>query len=178
MDFNFKYYGQFDVSSIENKLKINTLDWDYYTFRQTYRKGQQDTKTLPLIWSEDFTENKKWEYYSVFEDDINEVENTLKSILGDGRITIAILINLPKNKKILPHTDSGNDHFFITNRLHIPITTNDECWFRVSDEVKQMKKGEIWEINNSDKVHSVDNDGDTDRIHLLIDYQLANKKLT
>ena len=35
-----------------------------------------------------------------------------------------------------------------------------------------MKPGEIWEINNDLKPHSVKNDGDDDRIHLLIDYRI------
>ena len=33
-----------------------------------------------------------------------------------------------------------------------------------------MKEGEIWEINNNEKKHSVENDGTEDRIHLLIDF--------
>ena len=40
-----------------------------------------------------------------------------------------------------------------------------------------MKEGEIWEIDNAYKMHCVNNDGDTDRIHLLIDYQLEDKKV-
>jgi hypothetical protein len=97
--------------------------------------------------------------------------------LGDGKIEIALLINLPKNKKILPHIDSGNEHFFKTKRIHVPITTNDKCNFIVGDEIVQMKQGEIWEIDNANKVHSVINNGDTDRIHLLIDYKISHKKV-
>jgi hypothetical protein len=33
-----------------------------------------------------------------------------------------------------------------------------------------MKEGEIWEINNNEKEHSVENNGNEDRIHLLIDF--------
>jgi hypothetical protein len=40
-----------------------------------------------------------------------------------------------------------------------------------------MKKGEIWEIDNAYKVHGVINNGDTDRIHLLIDYKISDKKI-
>jgi hypothetical protein len=38
-----------------------------------------------------------------------------------------------------------------------------------------MKEGEIWEINNDDKYHSVENRGETDRIHLLIDWKVSNR---
>jgi hypothetical protein len=176
-EFNFKKYGHYDVSTIEDKINKCNLDWDGYVFRQTHRKGQQDTKTIPLIWSEDFKEVRTWENYDVFKDEIIKIETLFNELIGDGKITTALLINLPKNKKILPHIDSGDQHFFVNNRLHIPIVTNDNCWFKVSDETKQMKKGEIWEIDNSNKIHSVDNNGDTDRIHLLIDYLPLRKKL-
>ena len=39
-----------------------------------------------------------------------------------------------------------------------------------------MKVGELWEINNS-KYHSVVNDGDTDRIHMIIDFKVVKTSL-
>jgi hypothetical protein len=177
MNYNFKYYGKIDISNIDNLIVNTQLNWDEYTFRQTDRYGQADTKTIPLLWSEDFVENTEWKSYEIFKDYLIEIENNLIQLLGEGKIEVALLINLPKNKKILPHTDSGNEHFFKTKRIHIPITTNDKCNFIVGDEIVQMKEGEIWEIDNAYKIHSVNNDGNTDRIHLLIDYQLEDKKI-
>lgn len=177
MDYNFKYYGQIDVSNIDDLLLNTELNWDEYTFRQTNRKGQQHTKTIPLIWSEDFEKKIIWKSYKFFEIPLTQIRNILMNLIGDGEIITALLINLPKNKKILPHTDSGNEHFFKTKRLHIPIITNDKCNFMVGDETIQMKRGEIWEIDNSNKIHSVNNDGNIDRIHLLIDYQPTKKDL-
>jgi hypothetical protein len=153
------------------------LNWDEYTYRQTDRYGQADTKTIPLLWSENFINNTTWKSYEIFQNSLIEIENNLISLLGDGKIEIALLINLPKNKKILPHIDSGNEHFFKTKRIHVPITTNDKCNFIVGDEIVQMKQGEIWEIDNANKIHSVINNGDTDRIHLLIDYKISHKKV-
>jgi hypothetical protein len=177
MSYNFKYYGQIDVSNIDNLIVNTQLNWDEYTYRQTDRYGQSDTKTIPLLWSEDFVENITWKSYKIFKDSLIEIENNLINLLGGGKIEVALLINLPKNKKILPHIDSGYEHFFITKRIHIPITTNDKCNFIVGDEIVQMKKGEMWEIDNANKVHSVNNDGNTDRIHLLIDYKISDKKI-
>ena len=177
MNYNFKYYGQLDISNISDLILNTELNWDEYTFRQTDRYGQADTKTIPLLWSEDFVENTEWKSYEIFKDCLIEIENILINLIGEGKIEVALLINLPKNKKILPHTDSGNVHFFKTKRIHIPITTNDKCNFMVGDEIIQMKQGEIWEIDNANKVHSVNNDGKTDRIHLLIDYQISKTLL-
>jgi len=177
MEYNFKYYDIIDVSKINTLLTNTELNWDEYTYRQKDRDGQSDTKTVPLLWSEDFLENTPWKSYEIFKDCLIEIENKLINIIGEGKIEVALLINLPKNKKILPHTDSGNIHFFKTKRIHIPITTNNKCNFMVGDEIIQMKQGEIWEIDNANKVHSVNNDGNTDRIHLLIDYQIEDKKI-
>ena len=60
-------------------------------------------------------------------------------------------------------------------RTHIPIITNSEVTFTVGGETKFLKEGEIWEINNT-KEHSVDNNSDIDRIHLLIDI-MPNEEL-
>lgn len=174
MNYNFKFYGHIDITNINQVILNNDLNWDEYTYRQTERYGQADTKTIPLIWSEDFVNKLDWPLYNTFKDSLNEIENNLNKLIGKGKIEYALLINLPKNKKILPHTDSGHDHFFKTKRIHIPIKTNDKCDFTVGDEIVQMKLGEVWEIDNANKTHSVNNNGDTDRIHLLIDYMLKN----
>ncbi len=89
--------------------------------------------------------------------------------MGNGSIETAILINLPKNKKIDRHFDLAK-YFIERNRLHIPIITNDKCIFEVDGEEINMKEGEIWEINNHNKPHAVSNGGDIDRVHLLIDW--------
>jgi hypothetical protein len=177
MDFNFKHFGLVDVSKLESLILNSNLDWDYYTFRQTHRKGQQETKTIPLIWGENFNEVYEREFYSIFENELNKIGVILNDMVGEGKISTALLINLPKKKSILPHTDSGDGHFFRTNRLHIPIQTNKSCLFTVSDETIHMQKGHVWEINNSTKTHSVVNNGESDRIHLLIDYEQKNKNL-
>jgi hypothetical protein len=176
MNYNFKYYGKIDVSNIGYLIENTESNWDEYTYRQIDRDGQANTKTIPLIWSEDFINNTTWKSYEIFKDSLIEIENNLINLLGEGKIEIALLINLPKNKRILPHIDNGNEHFIKTKRIHIPIVTNDKCNFRVGSEIIQMKQGEIWEIDNAYKVHGVINDGDTDRIHLLIDYKISDKK--
>ena len=41
---------------------------------------------------------------------------------------------------------------------------------RIDGEEKNLKEGEIWEISNVNKMHSVRNGGQKNRVHLLIDY--------
>ena len=168
MSFNFKLHGKLDVSSIKERLI--GLDWDDYQFRQKTYLDHSKTKTIPLMWDEKKINIKYWPNYELFELDLKNLEVLLNKILGGGIIETAILINLPKGEEIVPHYDVG-EYFSKRNRIHIPIITNKDCLFQIEEELKNMKEGEIWEINNNEKYHSVKNKGNEDRIHLLIDFQ-------
>jgi len=43
--------------------------------------------------------------------------------------------------------------------------------FTVGGESKNLEEGYIWEIKNTEKIHSVINNGQIDRIHLIIDWK-------
>jgi aspartyl/asparaginyl beta-hydroxylase (cupin superfamily) len=101
--------------------------------------------------------------FAMFEEELNKI----KLILPPCEITNAILVVLPSGKNIPPHTDTGL-FFDLYSRIHIPIITNPKCLFTVDGETIHMKAGELWEINNHKK-HSVENNGEEDRIHLIID---------
>lgn len=168
MDFNYKQWGNICIDSIKQKLK--GLDWDKYTFRQDSYSVHRQTKTVPLIWHEN-DKNIKCDTLQLFESEISTLSEYLNINIGTGYLYSAILINLPAKSYIRTHIDAAYI-FKLSSRLHIPIITNDKCIFIVDNEKKQMKPGEIWEINNDLKSHSVKNDGDDDRIHLLIDYRI------
>lgn len=53
-------------------------------------------------------------------------------------------------------------------RLHIPVTTNPHVKFYLADELIEMQAGELWYLDFYQK-HRVENNGATDRIHLVID---------
>lgn len=56
-------------------------------------------------------------------------------------------------------------------RLHIPIYTNDKVTFFVGGEKIKMLPGRLYYVNFS-KLHYVRNDGDTDRLHLVLDLEV------
>lgn len=158
----FTLYG--NVNNIPNLP--NDLKWNEYTYRQTKHEVHSKTKTIPLIWDENLTSKviyHKW--YSYFKEFLDSIP------LPYGYIQSAILIKLPAGKSIPTHVDS-NQFFKKYHRLHIPIQTNPECIFTVGTISKHLQVGEIWEIDNDNKPHSVKNNGQTDRIHLLIDYYI------
>lgn len=81
-----------------------------------------------------------------------------------GRV---LLVNLPAGENIPEHMDSGA-YLQIVHRNHIPIITNHQVMFGVGNTVVNMKENNVYEINNH-KTHYVNNDGDSDRYHLIID---------
>jgi hypothetical protein len=183
---NFKNYGLFDVSTFQGILEENDFNWQEFDFRQKKFDVHKETKTLPLIFSEKLydvfeseenekriledIEDSKSKHFKLFEEELKKIQNHIKSILDeDGYIFRAILVLLPKGKEVLPHKDIGKS-FFIPRRIHLVIDTNSECYFTVGDVTKNLKEGEIWEINNNGIIHSVSNKGDTDRIHLIFDW--------
>lgn len=167
MTFNFKYLGNIDVSSFQKKL--GDLDWDAYTFRQTKHQVHQATKTVPLIFDPKLKFPFPHRSMTLFVSELEQIKSHLKSALGDGSLLSAILINLPAGQVVQRHIDK-REVFINYNRIHIAIETNTDCIFEVDGEEKHLKVGEIWEIDNAEKYHSVRNDGSTDRVHLLVDW--------
>jgi hypothetical protein len=107
----------------------------------------------------------------LFEDEILKIEEKIKSSTGEnGKIMRALLVNLTAGKSIVPHVDTVGFTLVLCRRIHIPIQTNENCFFTVGGDKRNLKLGEIWEINNDKKEHSVDNLGETDRIHLIVDW--------
>ncbi len=168
-DVNFKFISYHDPSGFRSKL--DGLNWNEYTFRQERYKDHSQTFTVPLIWSEKFNSIQYHSNYSVFKEQLDPIFESIKS-LSDGLPITAILINLPAGAKIGRHRDANpiGEIFNSCHRLHYPISTNDDCIFEIDGEERNLKSGEIWEISNVSKLHSVRNDGQSDRIHLLIDW--------
>ena len=169
---NFKNYGLFDVSNFKQIIKESNLDWNEFDFRQKKFDVHKETKTIPILFDEHFNIKKKeTKNYTLFKSEIDKLELHLKNILEeDGRIFRAILVNLPSKKEIPKHKDKG-ESLRIPRRIHIAIYTNKQCSFTVGDVTQHMKQGEIWEIDNAGREHSVSNMGEEDRIHLIVDWQ-------
>lgn len=171
-NFNFKFIANINVENFKNKLPSLTDDsWKEFTFRQETYDVHAKTLTIPLIFSQDF-ESENVAYHGCFEhfaDEIKVLTAIFEEKLGFGYITRTILVNLKANSTIPEHIDSGSS-LDACHRMHIPLITNPKCEFRVGLEIMHMKAGEIWEINNTNKFHSVKNSSEVDRIHLIVDW--------
>jgi len=172
---SFKFYGLYDISKIKNIIIDNNLDWNEFTLRQRACTDMVNTQTIKIIYDDNFfgtnfnpviTEN-----YELFREELDNISEIIKKFTnGKGYLLRAILTKLYKHKDIPKHVDTANSTFTYSRRIHIPITTNPECIFTVGNESINMKEGEIWEMNNDKLEHSVQNNGDEDRIHLIIDW--------
>jgi len=78
------------------------------------------------------------------------------------------LMKLDAHAVIKPHHDHELNFEQGEVRIHIPVVTNPELKFYLEDERVVMEEGSCWYLNLS-LTHSVRNDGDTPRVHLVID---------
>jgi len=78
------------------------------------------------------------------------------------------LMNLPPAAIVNTHTDHNCGYEDGVFRIHIPILTNEQVYFTLNNEVLIMRSGEVW-YTNVNLPHGVENKGQTDRVHLVID---------
>ncbi|RZM21788.1 MAG: hypothetical protein EOO88_31480 [Pedobacter sp.] len=78
------------------------------------------------------------------------------------------LMKLGAGAIIKPHVDDALNFEEGEVRIHIPVVTNPGLKFYLEDERLVMEEGSCWYLNLSRK-HSVVNEGNTDRVHLVID---------
>ncbi len=166
---NFKYLGKVNIKTIKESL--NKFDWEKFLYRQETFDVHKHTQSVPLIFDKDFRINNPTylKDFNLCENFLTNLKQKFKKKLGEGFIIRALLVKLKNNSAISPHCDSGLS-LNSCNRVHIPIVTNRKVIFTVGEESKYLKTGEMWEINNSQKIHSVSNSSHKDRVHLIVDW--------
>lgn len=78
------------------------------------------------------------------------------------------LMRLDPGSRIKPHSDHDLDAALGQARLHVPVTSNPDVAFRLNGTQVVMQPGEAWYLRLSD-THSIDNNGQSTRVHLVID---------
>ena len=178
-NFNFNFFGKYDVLPIQNYINTFSDEWFIDTSRQDIFHAHKDTNSYfiyktNLGWKqgEDLVVEQK-SNYKVLLDMINPIIKDLE-LRHEGVKSNVLFIKLKAGHIIPSHSDSG-EYLLSSRRHHIPIITSDQTFFTVGSEKINMAEGECWEINNS-KVHSVENNSKKDRVHLLIDI-MPNKEM-
>ena len=81
-----------------------------------------------------------------------------------GRV---LIVNLKPSGHVIKHNDQGTyaDHY---SRFHLVLRSNQWCSQTCGDQMQKFEAGEVWWFNHK-KLHTADNVGMTDRVHLIFD---------
>jgi hypothetical protein len=93
---------------------------------------------------------------------------------GLGYFVRATLVRLKAGGSIAPHQDN-NFSLAHSHRIHLPIITNHQVLFTVGRDTMSLAPGDMYEINNR-RMHSVRNDSEHDRVHLILDFVLPGEQ--
>lgn len=101
---------------------------------------------------------------------LRPVLRALAARYGAGIPALISFVRLRAHTTIPRHRDGPAERPPVwAHRTHTAIETNPGVVFEVDGEHRHIGRGEIVEINNW-REHGVANDGDRDRIHLLVDW--------
>jgi len=177
-DGNFRALGRCDVSALKATCAaLVEEDWNREPWRQERFKIHRFTQTIELVFDQDFRHENptRCEYYHKLgvEPMLAPIEQCIRTAFaptyGDKGYTVrALLVNLKAGGRIPPHDDTGYS-LMACARVHVPVITHEQVVFTVGGERKVMKEGELWEVNNA-RIHSVANEGTSDRVHLILDW--------
>lgn len=93
---------------------------------------------------------------------------SLMARLGAVQLGIILITKVPPGKQVAPHDDRGRwGASFFNTKVAIPLATNDRCFNTCEEEHVVMDLGSAWCFNNQ-VVHTTVNDGETDRVTLLV----------
>jgi hypothetical protein len=98
---------------------------------------------------------------------IGEITNTLQKIEKLGFYPRRARISLLKSgKKSDYHRDAPESEYMI--RLHIPIKTNNKCFYISEGQSVNMLEGKAYLIDTT-RWHQIKNESDEDRYHIIMD---------
>lgn len=165
--------GSTNVDSlIERVLQIPDSAWDHEnTNKPNKYKPLGETKHIPFRFVKSFDnvfESEDKPLWSEWRDDLLSFMDPAAKALGYTEYSFprVMLAKMPAGGTINPHVDVTDSYFI--HKIHIPLTTNPQTIFTVDDKTMHMKVGKVIEVNNK-RFHSVTNDGDSERIHLIFE---------
>jgi len=163
MNKHFTFIANYDNFDNLKRLveSLTEKDWKSFTKRKTI--ASENVYTIPLIYPRKSVQNSLHQHLNSFIEHIKLVEQLVGMEVQRG-----ILVNLPAHQEIRRHMDRG-EFLQSTHRIHLPVITNSKCLFSIGDEEMVIPAGQLWEVNNTGEYHNVKNDGDFDRIHLIVD---------
>jgi len=171
--------GPVKIKAIKQELEQYYSEWLVDTTRQEFFETHEHTFMFPIR-QFDYTYGlgepttcKDQRGLATEEANI-ELKNIVKLLesTADGRAIRIEFISMNPNSRVRTHKDRS-DVLYVARRFHVPIKTNSLVLFTSDQEIRHLKLGHAYELNNIN-YHSVVNGSKESRIHLIIDV-LPNK---
>ena len=179
VDYDAIAFGRM-TQKIDPQILLNeitpllTRDWVDHINQRCYQGGwdvlplralSEHFDAHPILQSFAIEAGNNWKNLAILAQcpNLNSVLDNLHCPIKSVR-----LMRLKPGAYIKPHRDQGLCLEQGEARLHLPIQTSDKLEFKVNQRVVPMKAGELWYIN-ANLIHSVDNQGEEERVNLVID---------
>lgn len=167
---------RFDPRLLQKDLqRLQSSDWIGHFVKQNY---DGDWSVIPLRGPADATHPVRMIYSdptcTEFADTpFLETSPYFRAVLDSFRCPLEAvrLMKLSPGSRIKEHTDHDLAVEYGTARVHIPVVTNEDVVFTLNGTRVMLREGECWYLRLSDP-HSVENRGQVDRVHLVIDAQV------
>lgn len=184
---NFRRLGDgFDVAPVLAEIDAHPELWDAHGYRTKLDKGPfAETSDIWVRFRDPshLSDPQKFagEHFAQWYPAFHSLPS-LRPLLGDilasvGQIVRPALVahlggilitRIPARGKIAAHHDRGSWHAEFYNwKIYLPFRANEHCINICEDETVVMKPGEAWWFNNL-VTHSVENNGDAERITLIV----------
>jgi len=176
---NFRLIAKnIDVSGVLEQLTAHPELWNQYTERKA---GDSPHKAMTDIWvrfrpkaelvdTEDYKTPHIPEWYPSRRllPDVERISLDMLAKVRGVQLGGVLITKIPPGGKILPHHDRGRWHAeFYNTKIYVPIQSNPDCINICEEDKICMRPGEAWFFDNL-KVHSVENNGNVDRITLIV----------
>ncbi len=169
-----KSLGPIDIDDLRTAILAEAQEaWFSNTERQNSYEVHRQTRSMVLVFCDgpmhDLEVSKETAWDRLASSAVPVMHELIARCYPPGGTIIrAMAANLPPKGRIKTHYDA-HASFRYSHRIHVPITTNPRVRFMIDGRPHQLSVGEAYEINNQ-KMHSVMNTGQEDRITFIFDY--------
>lgn len=178
---NIQHIAPIDTRAVCRALVQNWGCFAQYEQRQNYPGGAHaDTEMIPLRAPWPLTPKSVFESLEAADYAFLRESDAFTYLIDVGlpaeiawylgrscTIARAMIVKLRPGGRIAPHIDQGK-FADATERFHLPLMTNAYAWLDVDGQTEHLRADELYYFNKH-KLHSGGNDGETARVHLIVD---------
>ena len=172
--------GQVDIAELrEAVLALPDAFWDEQNAQKPNRfEALETTRHIVFRFLPDFIDWRDSRDLPLWEEWRGLLEPILAAATAPygyvrGVFPRVMLARMSAGGSIKPHRDKGPAAQW-PHKIHVPLVTNPDVRFFTGGAFHNFEEGEAVEVNNMG-LHSVDNRGPTDRIHLIFEYYDADQ---